>query len=125
MRFWICISNCTKNLIRCCVSMAVKVTFLFKSTRKRATLSLRCTRPATENSAMSPPSITPADCALLLAVPITEGAFMDDLASPVKDYAAHIARSTPGASKAFLWDRYCEVAGFIDRIANEVAAYGV
>jgi hypothetical protein len=74
---------------------------------------------------VSPPSIAPADCALLLAVPLTESAFFDNLVSPLKDYAAHIARSTPGATKAFLWERYSEIAEFAGRIAKEVAAQGV
>jgi hypothetical protein len=74
---------------------------------------------------MSPTRLRPADCALLLAVPLNESTFLDNLASPAKDYAAHIASSTPGASKSFLWDRYREIADFVNRIGEQVAACGV
>ena len=74
---------------------------------------------------MSPTRLRPADCALLLAVPLDESTFLDGLASPAKDFAAHIASSTPGASKSFLWERYRDIAEFVNRIGKEVAAYGV
>jgi hypothetical protein len=74
---------------------------------------------------MSPPRISPANCALLIAVPLNESTFLNNLASPARDYAAHIASSTPGASKSFLWERYSEIANFINRIGDEVAACGV
>jgi hypothetical protein len=72
------------------------------------------------------PNVTPADCALAIAVPLAGEQFLEDLYNPSKDYANAIARANAGISHDYLWSgMYRPTAEFIERICTEVASLGV
>lgn len=77
---------------------------------------------------MNEQAITPRDCALLVALPLTESEFDADLnAGDKKDFVRQvIARSYPGLRSERLWrEVYRDWASRISETNGEVAAHGV
>jgi hypothetical protein len=72
------------------------------------------------NPAQSLQAVSPADCALAIAIPLTREKFLEDLASPVDASFAKHLRAThyqPGASEEYYWEMvYQPVARVAERI---------
>ncbi len=65
-------------------------------------------------------AVSPADCALAIAIPLTREKFLEDLASPVDaSFAKHLRATNyqPGASEEYYWEMvYQPVARVAERI---------
>jgi hypothetical protein len=71
--------------------------------------------------------VTPYDCALAIALPLTERRFLDDLRAPEHDYAAYIRSLHPaeGAGDGYYWDFvYGPFAAIMNNTCDRVAARG-
>jgi len=74
---------------------------------------------------MAEGAVSPADCAIVVAIPLTREAFLEDLdPSAPKDFAKHIARHTPGLRAEAVWDCYRPVAERCRRVLGDIAATG-
>ncbi|AUX41096.1 uncharacterized protein SOCE26_025010 [Sorangium cellulosum] len=71
--------------------------------------------------------VSPADCALALAIPLTKAEFFGDLAEGApKDFARSVARRLPALRREVLWDdHYGPLAGLVERVASDARAHGV
>jgi hypothetical protein len=72
--------------------------------------------------------VSPPDCALAVAVPLTSEQFLSDLAHPgLKDYASHLKRENllNGASDEYYCDLFERSAKVARRVCDEVAKLGV
>src|SRR5438270_5544449 len=74
-------------------------------------------------------AVSPHDCALCIAVPLTRDDFFDDLAAPEgKDFVQHVRRvnSVPGAADQFYWSSvYAPIAATVERACVTAARLGV
>jgi len=74
---------------------------------------------------MAEGAVSPAGCAIAVAIPLTREAFIADLdPSAPKDFAKHVARHTPGLRPEAVWDCYRPVAERCRRVLCEIAATG-
>ncbi|MGD2071065.1 MAG: hypothetical protein PVI57_20520 [Gemmatimonadota bacterium] len=72
-----------------------------------------------------PPSASPADCALLIGIPLEREQFDRDLAAPDRyDFAARI-KARYGLSTDGAWRLYGRSAAYARRVCDEVAGRGV
>lgn len=72
--------------------------------------------------------VSPPDCALAVAVPLTREQFLEDLSHPdSKDYASHIKRENflDGASDEYYCDLFERSARVARRVCDDVEALGV
>ena len=70
-------------------------------------------------------AVTPRDCTLAVAIPLTRVEFLDDLRAPEKDFAKSYARRFGGFSDDDVWTRYERYARLVRSVADEVEAAGV
>lgn len=73
-------------------------------------------------------SVTPRDCALAIALPLTEGRFLAELRAPDHDYAAYVRslHVAEGADDQYYWDCvYAPFAELMNETSERVAARGV
>jgi hypothetical protein len=74
-----------------------------------------------DNPVQSLQAVSPADCALAIAIPLTREKFLEDLASPIDASFAKYLRATnyqPGASEEYYWEMvYQPVASVAERIS--------
>jgi hypothetical protein len=73
------------------------------------------------------PRVTPADCALALAIPLTRTAFLGDLDSAsTLDFARSVARRCPATRREALWeDHYRPIAAIALQVSDTVERQGV
>jgi len=70
--------------------------------------------------------VTPRECALALAIPLTKSAFLADLHRPhVRDFGASVQRQLSRASEQQLWNDQQPLAAAAVRISKEVERLGV
>jgi hypothetical protein len=83
----------------------------------------------TERKRDSIAAVSPRDCALGIAVPLTREDFLNDLGAPEqKDFVQHVRRANDleGASDEFYWSSvYAPIAGVVERACAAVARLGV
>jgi hypothetical protein len=73
-------------------------------------------------------AVTPHECALAIALPLTERRFLEDLRAPEHDYAAYIRslHLAEGAEDSYYWSFvYGPFAAVMSETCNRVAARGV
>ena len=72
--------------------------------------------------------VSPRDCALAMALPLTQQRFMNDLRAPEHDYAAFVRSLHPvhGVEDSYYWDGvYAPFAKLMNETLDRVAAKGV
>jgi hypothetical protein len=68
---------------------------------------------------------SPRDCSLFVAVPLTRGAFVADVADRDKDFVRAWASGFPGYPVERLWDDYRPIAAYASAVVAEASAAGV
>jgi hypothetical protein len=70
--------------------------------------------------------VTPADCALLLAIPLDRESFLADLSNPTKDFVRHFKLDgRANQTNESVWEAYLPYATLATEVCKEVKGLGV